>query len=162
MNINDIVVNHRHPWIRHPQDHTASSLSTSHHVILDLPPYAELSFTWLTLQGKEEGVGNSGCCKLKVIWFVVIFGINTTSDISKLFYIILGNFEISRVVFMPNITYNSCYYLFILQPEKFSLFIELFHFVGEQIGFVVLVFGPAGPEPGRCSFLSILVFQIFF
>ena len=33
---------------------------------------------------------------------------------------IWGNFEISQVVFMPNITYNSCYYLFILQPEKFS------------------------------------------
>ena len=35
--------------------------------------------------------------------------LNTTSDISKLFYIIWGNFEISQVVFMPNITYNSCY-----------------------------------------------------
>ena len=39
-----------------------------------------------------------------------------------------------------------------------------FHRVGEQIGFEVLVFGPAGPdiEPGRCTFLSILVFRIFF
>ena len=71
---------------------------------------------------------------------------------------------------MPNITYNSCHYLFILQPEKFShltpcvIFVELFRFVGEQIGFEVLVFGPAGPdiEPGRCTFLSILVFRIFF
>ena len=65
---------------------------------------------------------------------------------------------------MPNITENSCYYLFILQPEKFShhviTFVELFRFVGEQIGFEVIVFGPAGPdiEPGRCTFLSILVF----
>ena len=33
---------------------------------------------------------------------------------------IWGNFEISPVVFTPNITYNSCYYLFIIQPEKFS------------------------------------------
>ena len=58
--------------------------------------------------------------------------------------------------------------LFILQPEKFShlmfIFVELFRFVGEQIGFEVLVFGPAGPdiEPGRSAFLSILVFRIFF
>ena len=28
------------------------------------------------------------------------------------------NFEISRVVFMPNITYKSCYYLFIPLPAK--------------------------------------------
>ena len=34
----------------------------------------------------------------------------------------------------------------------------------EQIGFEVLVFGPAGPDidPGWCTFLSILVFPIFF
>ena len=71
---------------------------------------------------------------------------------------------------MPNITYKSCYYLFILQPEKFLqsnamfIFVELFRFVGEQIAFEVLVFGPACPhiEPGRCTFLSILVFRIFF
>ena len=31
---------------------------------------------------------------------------------------IWDNFEISRVVFMPNITYNSCYYLFMLLPAK--------------------------------------------
>ena len=33
-----------------------------------------------------------------------------------------------------------------------------------QIRFEVLVFGPAGPdiEPGRSTFLSILVFRIFF
>ena len=41
-----------------------------------------------------------------------------------------------------------------------------FHFVGEQpiIGFEVLIFSPDGPdiEPGQCTFLSILVFQIFF
>jgi len=44
------------------------------------------------------------------------------------------------------------------------IFVELFRFVGEQIGFEVLVFGPAGPdiEPGRSAFLSILVFRIFF
>ena len=41
--------------------------------------------------------------------------------------------------------------------------VELFRFVGEPIGFEVFVFGPAGPdiEPGRCTFLSILVFRIF-
>ena len=44
------------------------------------------------------------------------------------------------------------------------IFIELFRFVGVQIGFEVLVFGPAGPdiEPGRRTILSILVFRIFF
>ena len=49
--------------------------------------------------------------------FVVIFGINTTSCQASEIW---GNFEISQVLFMPNITYNSCYYLFMLQPEKFS------------------------------------------
>ena len=71
---------------------------------------------------------------------------------------------------MPNIAYNSCYYLFKLRLEKFShltpcvYFVELFRFLGEQICFEVLVFGPAGPDigPGRCTFLSILVFRIFF
>ena len=66
---------------------------------------------------------------------------------------------------MLNITYNSCYYLFILQPEKFSHQTPCVYFrrVVEQIGFEVLVFDPAGPdiEPGRCTFLSILVFRIF-
>ena len=40
------------------------------------------------------------------------------------------------------------------------IFVELFRFVGEKIGFEVLVFGPAGTdiEPGRCTFLSILMF----
>ena len=73
---------------------------------------------------------------------------------------------------MPNITYKSCYYLFILQPAKFShvtpsfffffffFVIKSSRFVGEQIGFKILVFRPAGPdiEPGRCTALSILVF----
>ena len=36
----------------------------------------------------------------------MIFGINTTRDISKLSQITYNNFEISRVVFMPNITTN--------------------------------------------------------
>ena len=36
------------------------------------------------------------------------------------------------------------------------IFVELFRFVGEQIGFEVLVFGPAGPdiESGRCTLFS--------
>ena len=66
---------------------------------------------------------------------------------------------------MSNITYKSFYYLFTLHPKKFSyvkpsvIFVELFRLVGEQIGFKVLVFSLAGPgiEPGRCTFLSILV-----
>ena len=39
-------------------------------------------------------------------------------------------FETSRVAFMPNITYNSCYYLFILQPEKFSHLTPCVYFRG--------------------------------
>ena len=40
------------------------------------------------------------------------------------------------------------------------IFVEFFCFVGEQIGFEVLVFGQAGPdiEPEQCTFLSILDF----
>ena len=36
----------------------------------------------------------------------MIFGINTTRDISKLSQITYNNFEISLLVFMPNITAN--------------------------------------------------------
>ena len=43
------------------------------------------------------------------------------SDISRLLYVIWDNFEISRVVFMPNFKYKSCCYLFIL-PAKVLLF----------------------------------------
>ena len=52
----------------------------------------------------------------------------------------------------------------IQSSNAMCIFVELFRFVGEQIGFEVLVFGPASPdiEPGRCTFLSILVFRIFF
>ena len=60
----------------------------------------------------------------------MIFSINTRSDISKLFYIIsrsVRRVEFGAIlkyhewyVFMPNITYNSCCYLFILLPGKFS------------------------------------------
>ena len=44
------------------------------------------------------------------------------------------------------------------------IFVELLCFVGQQIGFEVLVFGPAGPniEPGRCAFLSILFSEFSF
>ena len=51
---------------------------------------------------------------------------------------------------MPNITYKSYYYFFILQPEKFSHVMPYvyfrrvvsvrFRFVGEQVGFKVLVY----------------------
>ena len=34
------------------------------------------------------------------------------------YFEIRDNFEISRVVFMPDMMYKSCYYLFILLPEK--------------------------------------------
>ena len=52
----------------------------------------------------------------------------------------------------------------LLAKRHVFIFVELFRFVGEQIGFKVFVFGPAGPytRPDRCTFLSILVSQIFF
>ena len=37
----------------------------------------------------------------------MIFGMNTTSDITKLSQITYNNFEISVIVFMPNITTNN-------------------------------------------------------
>ena len=96
------------------------------------------------------------------------FGINTTGDISELFYIIWGNFEISRVVFiMPNITYNSCYYLFILQPEKFSHLTACVYFRQvvlrrREIGFEVLDFGPAGSDTEKVNVLfSVFWFSEF-
>ena len=49
---------------------------------------------------------------------IAMFGINTTSGISKLLYIVSRGDKL--VVSMPNITYKSCYHLFIQQPEKFS------------------------------------------
>ena len=70
--------------------------------------------------------------------------------------------QISRTIHAINCLYynlrNS-----VIQRHVF-IFVELFRFVGEKIGFEVLVFGPAGPdiEPGRCTFLSILVFRIIF
>ena len=63
---------------------------------------------------------------LVIAWFVVIFGINTASDISNFTSRweseIWDNwqFEISWMVLMPSIPNKSRYYLIILQPEKFS------------------------------------------
>ena len=63
-----------------------------------------------------------------IAWFVVIFGRNTASDFSKLLYVISQavrrvKFETilkyhKCMVLMPNITYKSRYYLFILLPTK--------------------------------------------
>ena len=50
------------------------------------------------------------------------------------------------------ITYKSCYYLFILKPEKSTL-VELFCLIGEQIGFKVLVFSSAGLEMSQVNVL---------
>jgi len=95
----------------------------------------------------------------------VIFGINTTSDISKLFYIISR--AVRRVKFGAILKYHKWYLCQISRTihainclyYNLRNLVELFCFVGKQIGFEVIVFGPAGPviEPGRCTFLSILV-----
>ena len=82
------------------------------------------------------------------------FGINTSDT--------WDNLKILREAFMPNITYKS-YAIICLHYDlrnSLSIFLELLRSVGEQIGFNVLVCGPAGPdiEPGRRTFLSTLVF----
>ena len=43
---------------------------------------------------------------------------------SRLASEILDNFEISAMIFMPNITYKSCYYLFILATTRKRLVIS--------------------------------------
>ena len=50
-------------------------------------------------------------------WYFKIVLHNFTSRYTSEIW---DNFEISRVVFMPNITCNSCYYLFLLHFGKFS------------------------------------------
>ena len=107
---------------------------------------------------------------------MVIFGINTTSDISKLLYIILR--VVRRMKFGTILKYHEWYLCQIsrtnhaiiclyynlrnsvMYKRHLFIFLELFRFIGEQIGFKVLVFGLDGPdiEPGRCTFLSILAF----
>ena len=59
----------------------------------------------------------------------MIFGINTTGDISK---IVVRNYNrnlkfetilnITSGIFMPNITYKSCYYLFTTTRKRFVIF----------------------------------------
>ena len=101
--------------------------------------------------------------------------------ISDLFYIVSravrrvrfgAILKYPRVVFMPNVTYNSYYYMFILLPEKFSHLTPCVYFRrvvslrrrANWFSCSELIFGPADPdiEPGRRTFLSILVFRIFF
>ena len=64
-------------------------------------------------------IGNSMICSdiwhYNHEWYFKIVIRNFTSRWASEIW---DNFEISRVVFMPNITYKSCYYLFILLPTK--------------------------------------------
>ena len=54
----------------------------------------------------------------------MIFGINTTRDISKLSQITNNSFEISLVVFMPNTTTNHATVpILIIQCQHFRIFI---------------------------------------
>ena len=76
----------------------------------------ELCYVWLSFishVNKTLSIQYQQCLYRSVAWFVVIFGVHTTSDISK-FETVLKYHE----VFMPNITNKSCYYLFILLPTK--------------------------------------------
>ena len=73
---------------------------------------------------------------------------------------------LSQVAFTPNTTYKSCYYLCILQPEKFShvtpsvYFRRVVSLRRRANWFQSSCFWLSWcrHEPGRCSFLSILVF----
>ena len=49
-------------------------------------------------------------------------------------------FEISRVVFMPNVTYKSCYsyYLFILLPVK-GLYLHMYRVFSHDVTAAILV-----------------------
>ena len=54
----------------------------------------------------------------------MVFGNNTASDISKLSEAASGICEILECyepVLLPNTTCRSCYYLFIIEAEKFSV-----------------------------------------
>ena len=92
----------------------------------------------------------------------MIFGINTTSNISAVFYINFIKFgailkyrkwylcQISRTIHaITFFIYTTTWEIQSSNPHVF-IFIELFC-VGEKIGFEVLDFGPAGPdtEPGQ-------------
>ena len=74
------------------------------------------------------------CMICSDIWHKLL----TTSDIWKLLYEILRTvkrvkfetikFEIPRMVFVPNITYKSRYYVFILLPSKVLYFSHVGYF----------------------------------
>ena len=64
-------------------------------------------------------IGNSMICsgiwhKYLEWYFKIVIRNFTSRQASEIW----DNFEISQVVFMPNIRYKSCYYLFILLPTK--------------------------------------------
>ena len=72
-------------------------------------------FSLVLFESKPKPCNRCGWLNLRVsIGNSMIFGINTTSDISKLYI----NSRLVRQFW--NIMYNSCYYFFILQPEKCS------------------------------------------
>ena len=103
----------------------------------------------------------------------MIFGINTTSDISELLFYIISR-AARRVKFGAILKYHkwylcqisrtiqaiTCLYYnlrnSVIEPYVF-IFVELFC-VGEKIGFEVLDFGPAGP--GQRTF-SVFWFSEF-
>ena len=69
---------------------------------------------------------HSGVFVWVIARLVVVFGNNTASNISKLFKIsratsasdIWTILEYYKPVLFPNTTYNSCYYLFIIQGKS--------------------------------------------
>ena len=86
--------------------------------------YFKLS--WNTTALNQSNCRNFSCSSIiqVIAWFVVILGINTTGHISKFLYVtaseIWDNFEISRVLLMPNITQQIMllFGMFLLLPAK--------------------------------------------
>ena len=84
-------------------------------------PVWQQNYWQLRLWGTDDGIciGNSMICsgiwhKYHEWYFKIVIRNFTSRWASEIW----DNFEISQVVFMPNITYKSCCYLFMLLPEK--------------------------------------------
>ena len=77
---------------------------------------------WSYHDGKLNYYCNSFACFQLQRYAICIGNSMICSDIwhkyHEWYFEIWDNLEISRVVFMPNITNKSCYYLFILLPTK--------------------------------------------
>ena len=81
------------------------------------------------------------------------------NSISKLFYTISR--AVRRVKFGAILKYPEWYLCQISRKSYAIIFVELFRFVGEKIGFKLL-FGPAGPDIEQETEISLLKMYAFF